>query len=142
MKRKYYLVVLFLVLAIFLSGCSGTAPVIPSDDEVNVKSVIYEYFLAISYQDWSEAKSYCVYGSDRYYATATMEQFANDLAQYGGGTISCIVDISNVSISGNYAQAYISLNIIYSYGGYYDTESGSAYYYLQKVGNDWKIYGP
>ena len=142
MKRKYFLLILVLVLAIFLSGCIPTSPGTTSEDETNVKSVIYEYFLAIGYQNWSKAKSYCVYGSDRYYATAAMEQFANDLAQYGGGTISCIVDISSVSITGNYAQAYISLDIIFSYGGYYDSESGSAYYYLQKVGNDWKIYGP
>ena len=145
MKRKYFLLILVLVLAIFLSGCSGGIPTTPgttSEDETSVKSVIYEYFLAISYQNWSKAKSYCIYGSDRYYATASMEQFANDLAQYGGGTISCIVDISNVSISGNYSQAHINLDIIYSFGGYYNTESGSSYYYLQKVGNDWKIYGP
>ena len=145
MKKKYYIIVLFLVLTIFISGCSGGIPTTPgtnSEGETNVKSVIYEYFLAISYQNWSKAKSYCVYGSDRYYATATMEQFANDLAQYGGGTISCLVDISNVSITDSTAQAHISLNIIYSFGGYYYTESGSAYYYLQKVGNEWKIYGP
>ena len=117
MKKKYYIIVLFLVLTIFISGCSGGIPTTPrttSEDEANVKSVIYEYFVAISYQNWSKAKSSCVY----------------------------VVDISNVSISGSFAQAYISLNIIYSFGGYYYTESGSAYYYLQKVGNDWKIYGP
>lgn len=141
MRRKYFLLSLVLVLAIFLSGCSGGI-VTPATDEAKVRSVINEYYLALSTMNWSKAKSYCVYGSDRYYATAAMEQFANDLAQYGGGNISCIVDISNVSISGNYAKAYISLNIIYSFGGYYDTESVSHYYYLQKVGNDWKIYGP
>jgi len=145
MKRKYFLVVLFLILVMFLVGCSGGIPTTPgttSEDETNVKSVIYEYFLAVSYQNWSKAKSYCVYGSDRYYATAAMEQFANDLFQYGGGTISCVVDISNVSISGSLAKAYISLDIIFGFGGYYDTESVSAYYYLQKVGNSWKIYAP
>jgi len=30
MKRKYFLVVLFLILAIFLSGCGGGGTVIPS----------------------------------------------------------------------------------------------------------------
>ena len=142
MKRKYYFVIFFLVLAIFLSGCSGTAPVIPSDDEANVKSVIYEYFLAVSYQDWSEAKSYCVYGSDRYYATITMEQYINSLAQYGIVTVTAVPTIYDVSIYGSEAEVYMKVSIVVTVGGYPDTFVGYAYYYLQKVGNNWKIYAP
>ena len=101
MKRKYFLVVLFLILAIFLSGCGGV--VTPATDEAKVKSVINEYFLAINDQNWSNAKSYCVYGSDRYYATCVLEDYINSLYQYGVVTLTCIVSISNVSIYGNYA---------------------------------------
>lgn len=145
MRRKHYLAVLFLLLAIFLAGCGAGIPTTPGisiNEEANIKSVINEYFLAISYQNWSKAKSYCVYNSDRYYATVAMEQFVNSLALYGTVTISCLVNISNVSIYGNNAQAYVSLTLYMSYAGYFDTESGSTYYYLQKVGNAWKIYGP
>ena len=91
--------------------------------------------------NWSKAKNLCVYGSDRYYATLAMEQYVNSLAMYGI-TISCLVDISNVSIYGNDAQANINLTLSMTYGGYYDTESDSGTYYLQKVGGSWKIYGP
>lgn len=54
MKRKHFLVVLFLILAIFLSGCGIIT------DEEKVRNVIDEYFLAINDQDWDKAKSYCI----------------------------------------------------------------------------------
>ena len=145
MKRKYFLLILVLVLAIFLSGCSGGIPTTPgttSEDETSVKSVIYEYFLAISYQNWSKAKSYCVYGSDRYYATITMEQYINSLAQYGIVTVTAVPTIYNVSIYGSEAEVYMKMNSVITVGGYPDTFVGYGYYYLQKVGNNWKIYGP
>ncbi len=138
MKRKYFLVVLFLILAIFLSGCGIVTPDI---DEAKIKSVIHEYFLAINDQNWSKAKSCCVYGSNRYYATCVMEQYVNSLAPYGV-TITCIFKISDVSIYGSYAQAYINLTIYVSVGSISDSEVGVSYYYLQKVGNNWKIYAP
>jgi len=56
LKRKLFLVVLFSVLVILLSGCSGV--VTPVNDEAAVKSVIHEYFLAINDQNWSKAKGY------------------------------------------------------------------------------------
>ena len=65
MKRKYFFVVLFLILAMFLVGCNGV--VTPATDEAKIRSVIHEYFLAINDQNWSKAKNYCSYGSDKYY---------------------------------------------------------------------------
>jgi len=38
MKRKYYLVILFLILAIFLVGCSGGGIVTPATDEASILS--------------------------------------------------------------------------------------------------------
>ena len=142
MKKKYLFVILYLTLAIFLSGCSGGGIITPVTDEAKVKSVINEYFIAINNQNWSKAKNCCVYGSDRYYATCIMEQYVNSLSQYGVVTITCVVSISNVSIYGSYAQAYINLTLYFIYGAYYSVDSGSTYYYLQKIGNSWKIYGP
>jgi len=107
MKRKYFFVILFLVLAIFLSGCAGGGIVTPATDEAKIKSVIHEYFLAINDQNWSKAKSYCVYGSDRYYATCVLEDAINALYQfYGSVTITIFVTISDVSVNGSYASAY------------------------------------
>lgn len=145
MKRKYFLVVLFLILAIFLTGCSGgmVTPTIPLTDEAKVRTVINEYFLAINDQNWTKAKNYCVYGSDRYYATRYLEDAIHALQQlYDSVTITCLITISNVMIYGSFAEALASGTIIISAGGYYESESGTGIYYLQKIGNNWKIYDP
>ena len=143
MKRKYYFVILLLILAIFLSGCSGGGIVTPATDEAEIKSVIHEYFLAINDQNWSKAKSYCVYGSDRYYATCVLEDAINALYQYYGSvTITIFVTISDVSVSGSYATAYGNGTMVIIAGYYSESGSASATYYLQKIGNSWKIYAP
>ena len=143
MKRKLFLVVLVLILAIFLSGCADGGIVTPATDEAKIKSVIHEYFLAINDQNWSKAKSYCVYGSDRYYATCVLEDAINALYQsYGSVTITIFVTISDVSVSGSYATAYGNGTMVIIAGYYSESGSASATYYLQKVGNSWKIYAP
>ena len=143
MKKKYYFVILFLVLAIFLTGCSGGGIVTPATDEAKVKSVLQDYFLAINDQNWSKAKNCCVYGSDRYYATSVLEDAVNTLYQYATTvTITCFVNISNVSVNGSYASAYLSGSMVITADYYSDSGSASGYYYLQKVGSSWKIYAP
>ncbi len=139
MKRKCLLILTILVLAIFLSGCSGGI-VTPSTDEAKIESVIEEYFVAINNQNWSKTKSYCVYGSERYYATCELEDMINLLNQYYNiVTITFSVNIYNVYIYGNYALADINVDIWYVY--YYSSEvdSTSTTYSLKKVGNVWKL---
>ena len=139
MKSKFFLIILFLVLAIFLVSCGGV--VTPVTNEAKIKSVINEYFLALNDQNWSKAKSYCVYGSDIYYATCQMEDLANTLHLYCNIiTVNAVVNIYNVSIYGNYSQAYCYFTYIITYCGYYESDSGYVYYYLQKIGNNWKLY--
>ncbi len=140
MKRKSLFLIVFMIFAVFLSGCNGV--ITPATDEAKIKSVIHEYFLAINDQNWSKAKSCCVYGSDRYYATCVLEDYVNSLYQYGFVTLTCIASIYNVSIGGSYAQADINLTLSVSVGSYYDILSGYTKYYLQKIGNSWKIYAP
>jgi len=138
MKRKYFLVILFLIFAMFLSGCGI---VTPATDEAKIKSVINEYFLAINSQNWSKAKSYCVYGSDRYYATCQMEDLVDTLYSYCNIiTINVYADILNVSIYGNYSEAYCYFSVLITACGYYESDSGYTYYDLQKIGNSWKLY--
>ncbi|MBA7588394.1 hypothetical protein ES708_30450 [subsurface metagenome] len=140
MKRKYFFVVLFLILAIFLSGCGGGL-VTPATDEAKVKSVIQNYYLAINDQDWNRVKSYCIYGSDQYYKVSLMEDSVNVVEQYYGTlTITCFAEISNISVSGIYANAYIDVKVIVTAGYYYDVWADSGYLYLQKIGNSWKLY--
>ena len=136
MKRKCFLVGLILVIAMFLSGCgSGIVT-----DEVKVKSVIQEYFLAINDQNWSKAKSCCVYDSEAYYGTQVLEKAINDLYEYSNTVvIACYVTISDVSVNGSYASAYIDLATYIDTNSNYDSESFSGYCYLQKVSNTWKI---
>ena len=140
MKKKYFLIVLLLMLTIFLSGCS-IGIIIPATDEVIVKSVIQEYYLAINDQNWSKAKYYCVYGSDQYYKVSLMEDVVNILWQYyGTATITCFANIYNVSVYGNYASAYIDVIVVLTAGYYYDSYDDSGYLYLQRSSNSWKLY--
>ncbi|MCK4448130.1 MAG: hypothetical protein KAW56_13745 [Candidatus Marinimicrobia bacterium] len=142
MKKKYSLLVLSLILAMFLSGCV-VGIIIPATDEAKVKNVINEYFLAINDQNWNKAKSYCIYGSNVYYETYNLEQQINDLIlQYGFVIIYFFVnDISNISIhDGNYAEAYIDITLDISFGNISDSSDKVGYIYLEKIGNTWKIY--
>ena len=82
-------------------------------------------------------------GSDRYYATCVLEDTINTLYQYASTvTITIFVNISNVSVSGSYASAYINGSGIITADYYSESESATGYYYLQKIGNSWKIYAP
>ena len=82
MKRKYFLLVLFLVLTMFLSGCGSSGIVTPVTDEAKIKSVINEYCLAINDHNWSKAKNCCVYGSGEYYKVCYMEDMINTYHLY------------------------------------------------------------
>jgi len=142
MKKKYFLIFLFLILVIFLSGCNIGIGIMPSaTDEIKVKSVIQEYYLAINDLNWSKAKNYCIYGSDQYYKVSLMEDTVNTLQYYYGFvTITCFANISDVSVYGSHASAYIDVTVVVTAGYYYDATSDSGYLYLRKSGNNWKLY--
>jgi len=138
MKRKYFLVGLFLMLAMLLVGC-GSGIITPATDEEKVKSVIQEYFSAINDQDWSKAKSYCVYGSDVYEFTCVLE---DGDAFYGDNPVLTIifsVDILDVSISGSYATAYTIVTTVTTTDEGSYSDSGLWNIYLQEVDNNWEI---
>ena len=140
MKRKYFFVVLFLILAIFLAGCSG-GTVTPATDEAKVKSVINEFYLAINDQNWNKARGYCVSGSDAYYGVFQYEDLVDTIIQYyGNATINCVVAVSNVSVYGSYATADVNGTLITTAGYEYASEPISGTMTLQKIGNSWKIY--
>jgi len=138
-SRIPQILILFLIFTIFLSGCGGITT--PATDETKVKNVLQNYYLAINDQNWNKVKSYCIYGSDQYYKVSVMEDAVNALQQYYGTvTITCFANISNISVNGSYASAYINVNILVIAGYYYDTAYDSGYLYLQKVSNTWKLY--
>ena len=139
MKKKYLSIVLILILAMFLSSCGGA--VTPATDEAKIRSVINEYCLAINDQDWSKAKSYCVYGSEEYYKVCYIEDMINTLSLYCDLiTINFYIDILNVSIYGDYSEVYGYLTVVISACGQFESDSGYFWQYLQKIGNSWKIY--
>jgi len=80
MNRKHLFLVSFIIFAVFLSGCNGV--IAPATNEAKIKSVINEYCLAINDQDWSKAKSYCVYGSEEYYKVCYIEDIFNTYNLY------------------------------------------------------------
>jgi len=141
MKRKYFFVILFLILAILLSGCTGGGIVTPANDEWEIKSVVNEYYLALNNLDFNKAKSYCVYGSDQYYAVAQAEALVNNLYLYCNIiTINAVIDIQNVSINGNYATVSGYTNYLLTGCGYFEADDTSSTFTLQKIGNSWKLY--
>ena len=141
MKRKYFFVVLFLMLAIFLSGCSGVGIVTPATDEAKIKSVIQDCSLAINAQNWNRALSYHVYGSDRYYYICQLRDAINSLNQYCNVvTINILITNIQVSIYGNYANASCYASVVISACGYAESDSAYGNLTLQKIGNGWKLY--
>jgi len=133
MKRKYFLVVLFLILVVFLSGCGIIT------DEVKIRNVIDEYFLAMNDQDWDKAKNYCVYNSNMYLETCLFEDYIDSL--YPSFVyVVFIVDIFDITIIRNYASAYIDGSLTIIRDDQSITNDNSGHFYLKKVNNDWKIF--
>jgi hypothetical protein len=140
MRKAYFLVILFLILAIFLSGCGGGL-VTPATDEAKVKSVIQDWSLAINAQNWNKALSYCVHGSDAYYGVCQLRDAIDSLNQYCSVvTINVLVTNMRVSIYGSYANVSCYVDIVISSCGYVGSESIYGNLTLQKVGNNWKLY--
>ena len=125
----------------FLSGCSSGI-VTPITDEAKIKIVIGEYFLATNDQDWEKAKSYCIYGSEEYYDLCFFEDMINTYSQTTENiTIVFDADIVNTNVTGSYATTYLYVKFLITVDNnvvLYDNVY--AYYYLQKIGNNWKIY--
>jgi len=138
MKRKYFFVVLFLILAMFLSGCGI---VTPATDEAKIRSVIQDWSLAINAQNWNKALSYCVYGSDKYYYICQLRDAINSLNQYCSVvTINILITNIQVSIYGSYADSSCYVNVVISACGYSESDSFYGNLTLQKIGNSWKLY--
>ena len=72
-----------------------------------------------------------------------MEIIVNNLYLYCDiVTINFYVDIMSISIYGSYSEAYLCVSGVITACGYSESDSSCGYYYLQKVGNNWKIYAP
>ena len=139
--KKLTLVLLVVILCLSLVGCNGTVTPETNTDKVEIKAVLQNFFLAINDQNWSGAKGYCVYGSDAWFIIESIEDAMDTLYYYYYVvTINCFVNISNVSVNGNYGSAKVAGNIVMTADGYSETESINSTFDLQKIGNNWQIY--
>jgi len=143
MKRKLFFVVLFLILAIFLSGCGGV--VTPGSDEIGGDFYICEnllkgFYTALSNQNFTQALSYCKSGGATFNYVNNLwniaQQYPTFYATYQ------VYDVYDFS----YVGKYLSLYCDYSwtthsiYGETYDTtyKYGSLKLF-EKVNGEWKM---
>ena len=145
MKRKLFLVVLFLILAIFLSGCSGGGIVTPGADEVGgdfyvCENLLKGFYTALSNQNFALALSYCKSGGATFkYVNNlwnTAQQYPTFYATYQ------VYNICNFSYLGeyvrfNYDKSWtlhdiygVTYNTTYSYGDLI---------LFEKVNGEWKM---
>ncbi|MBA7515725.1 hypothetical protein ES705_07768 [subsurface metagenome] len=137
MKKLYFLAILFLILAMFLTGCGVT----PETEESKINSVIQEYFLALSNQDWDRARNYCVIGSDFYFATVQLQNDIEGLLNTAKVSLYFIIEILDTVIICDYAKVTLDGTMIIIVDGIPDEypiygQTCS----LQKIGNNWKMY--
>ena len=142
MKRKYFLIVLFLVLAIFLSGCAGGGIVTPSVDvdETKVKGIINNYWLALSNRQYGLAKSYCILNGEFY----RLAEEYQSMPYIGSSTVTFTPYVNWVEITGNSAKANINLTVTvtFCFDGNCSSGSETLYnysIYLDRVSGAWKL---
>jgi len=140
MKRKYFLVVLFLLLAMFLVGCSGGGIVTPANDEAKVESVIQDYWLALSNRQYELAKSYCILYGEYYFLVEELQ----DIFYVGSSTWTFEPYFNYVEITGNNAKANINLTstVTVCFGDICSDESETIYnwsMHLTKSNGVWKL---
>jgi spore coat protein CotH len=117
MKRKYYFVILFFILAIFLSGCSGGGIVTPANDEAQIRNLISNFCVAVSNGDLNLAQSYYYPGSTTYLALEQFENLYNSYPQQTEVTLSVTPTIYSVYITGNEATVLVSFYTQVCYQG-------------------------
>ena len=148
MKRKCLLILTILTLALILSGCAAGI-VTPSTDEAKIKSVINEYFSALNDQNWSKAKSYCIYGEDLYYDVIQWENIVNSYSYCDIVHVNILVDIVDVNTQIELLDVLDPVECcVQCVMGDNSTACGNSlnddppfliYLHLMKVGNSWKL---
>lgn len=108
MRNKIIYPVLILLLTCLLLGCSGNVPVIPDvDQKEEIKSVVNNYWAALSNRQYSQAKSYCVINGKFY----TMAEEYQNIPYLDSVTTEFSVFVNWVNITGNAATVNTNLTI-------------------------------
>ena len=146
MKRKYYLVILLFVVAIYLSGCSGGI-VTPNSYGVGgdfyvCENLLRGFYVALSNQNYPQALSYCKPGGASFkYVNNTWNTDQQYPTLYTTFQVYEIYNFSYIGpsiISCNFDSSFTTHNI---YGETYDTN----HYYgrtmlFEKVNGEWKMF--
>ena len=140
MKRKYFSIILVLILAMFLSGCGSSGIVTPATDEVKVKSIIQDYWLALSNRQYELAKSYCILNGKYYF----MVEEYQDMPYIGSSTFTFEPYFNYIEINGNNATANIDLKLTATvcFGDICSSESETIYnwpMHLTEISGGWKL---
>ena len=145
MKRKYYFVILFLVLAIFLSGCSGGGIVTPDIDEIGGDAYLCEnllkgFYTALNNENFALALSYCKSGGASF---DYVNNIWNTAQQYPTFYFTYqVYNICNFSYIGEYISCDYdkSWTLHDIYGVTYDTSySYGSPMLFEKVNGVWKM---
>jgi hypothetical protein len=108
LKYKIIYFVLILLLTCMLLGCSGNAPVIPDvNQEENIKTIVNNYWNALSNRQYSLAKSYCVANGVFY----TMAEEYQNMPYLDSTTTEFSININWVEITENTATVNTNLTI-------------------------------
>ena len=153
MKRKYSLVVLVLILAMFLVGCSGIVTpdndvtddvvddVVGENDFAICDSILRVFYVCLSNEDWAGALSYCRYNG-------TSWNYVNDLWDIAQSYPDFYTTyyISNVyieySLGGKVVMYFDSSYTLGSIYGYFEPETYYRYNGLavfEKINGEWKM---
>ena len=139
---KLVISILFITTIVIFSGCTGTSS---PNDEIKISNVIHGFFQALSDQDWNTARNYCVYGSTAYHDVSDIEEkWYLNFGEIEGVDLDYIVEnIDTIIITGIYTEAYVYVNGIFLYNGeiFQENPGETLILYLQKIDNDWKLYG-
>ena len=134
MKRKYFLVVLFLILAIFLSGCSGGSGVTPATDGVVCENLVRGFYTALSNRSFAQALSYCKSGGLTF-------DYVNDLWDFAQDHPTFHVTYQVLKV---YDISYLwgDLELYYNYS--WTTPVSTSYLYgrkqvFEKINGEWKM---
>ena len=143
MKRKYFFVVLFLTLAIFLSGCSGI--VTPDSNDVGGDFYICEnllkgFYTALSNQNFAQALAYCKSGGIAFKLTNSMWDLALEYPMFY--RIYNVFSVYDFSYQGLYLKCYYDYS--YTDKDIYGTTYETGYKYnnlihFEKVNGEWKL---
>lgn len=121
------------------------------ESEAEILEVLYNFDNALVNWKWEEAKSYCITGSEAYESVDELKSLLTQIdadPHVEDMTISYSdKEIINVKIEGIFAEVlrFTCLTIAYFSPPYpeelYTIDEGEDTIYLEKIGNNWKIYG-